>query len=418
MKQKTIIKILVLFLVILLTIPLVSAIGIRPAKTEMVFEDSKDLTKQFWVVNNEEREFTMKVFVEGEMAQYVTLKTTELRFKEDDDAKAIEFEVHLPEEVPPGQSTANIIVEETTDSSGANVVSSKLVLKHKLIIQGAYPDKFINAKLNFHDVGDSFELVTEVENLGKQDINKVQTKFYVNDKEQKQQELETETTSLKTKENKLLRTKLQKNVLAERGEFEVLAVTTYDDQKVELVKKLLVGRPEVEVTYFDKYFIAKKINQYSMDLLNKWNQKVENVFVDVEIKKDGEKIDGFRTKTVEIEGDMIKKIKDYFDANNKETGKYTFDLVVNFWNSIKMESRTQTFESEFLTEEEFSDLETSSATALSGRAVESSSNSSAESFPFKTGFWLLLGILIGALGFFILWRYSHRDRYEGGDEAF
>ena len=71
------------------------------------------------------------------------------------------------------------------------------------------------------------------------------------------------------------------------------AVTKYDDQQVEVVKSLVLGQPRVEVTYFDRFFTANKINQYTLDLLNRWNREIKNVFVDVEVQKDDKKIDGF-----------------------------------------------------------------------------------------------------------------------------
>ncbi len=291
----------------------------------------------------------MKVSVEGEMAEYVKVQEKEIRFIPEDDAKRVDFAVNLPRDVPPGESSAYIIFEESLGALGENEVASKIVLKHKILIQGPYPDKYIGIKLNFHERDESYELVAEVDNLGKKDLQEVKTTFFINDKEQKERSLETETVSLKTKETKLLSAQLEKSALTV-GEFEVLAITSFDDQKIEAFKKLLVGRPEVEVVYFDKYFIANKINEYSLDLLNKWNKPVENVYVDVEVKKDNQKIDQFRTKSVDIDAEVIKRITDYFDARDKGPGVYMFEMAVNFWNTYRMQ--TKTFRTEFLTEEE------------------------------------------------------------------
>lgn len=398
-------KIIAWALVLLLAVQLVVAIGIRPAKTTLISENARDYSEKFWIVNNEGREFLVDVYVEGEMGEYITLKEKTISFRSDDEAKAVEFEVHLPEDVPPGISTANIVVEEKlTGTDPKNVISSKIVLKHKIIIEGPYPDKYIKAKLNFHEQSNTIKFVSEVENLGKLDIDQIKTTFYVNDKEQQQQILETETTTLPKKENKLLSAEIARDAF-ELGEFEVSAVTKYDDQQVELVQKLLVGRPEVDITYFDKYFVANKINQYAMELLNKWNQKVENVYVDVEIKKDDQKIDQFRTKSVDIEGEMVKRINDYFDARGKVEGKYVFEMVINFWNSYRMDQKT--FEVELLTDEEFKDVSSGNMNAaLVGNAAGSGGNGA---------LWTIMGILLGILavaGIYIGYRYRHRKEFE------
>ncbi len=396
---------------LLLCLSSVLALGIRPAKTSIVFEEGRDYVQQFWVVNNEAREFSVKISVGGEMEQYVTLHTPELTFRSDDGAKAIDFEVHLPEFVPPGESKAVITVEEDLASVAQNVISSKIVLKHDILIQGPYPDKYVVAKLNFHESGNDIRLVSELKNLGTKDIGAIQTIFYVNDKNQKVQELATEQTSLSSKENKLLDAHLDRSLL-ELGEFEVSALTMYDGQKVEVVKKLIVGEPDVDITYFNEYFIAYAINQYSLELLNKWNQRLENVFVDVEVKKEGQKIDQFRTRSVDLDAEMTKRINDYLDATDKGPGKYSFEMMVNFWNLVRDTQKTFTFESEFVSEQEAQDIREKSS-SLAGKAASAPEQGSGR--PISTILlWVLLGILVGSAGFYVLWRYLHREEYESG----
>lgn len=404
-------KLIVWGMVLLFCFSIVTALGIRPAKMSVSIEEGRDYSGQLWVVNNEGREFAVTVSVGGEMAQYVTLHTPELTFRSDDGAKAVDFEVHLLEFVPPGESKATITIEEDLASVSPNVISSKIVLKYDILIQGPYPDKYVIVKLNFHESGNDIRIVSEVENLGKKDIGSIQTVFYVNDKNQNVQELKTEQTSLSSKENKLMDAHLDRSLL-ERGEFLVSALTTYDDQKVEVVKKLVVGQPEVDITYFNEYFIAYAVNQYSLELLNKWNSRLENVFVDVEVTKEGKKIDQFRTKSVDLEGEMAKRINDYLDATDKGPGKYTFNMVVNFWNVVRDEQKKFTFESEFVSETEAKDIEEKSA--LVGSAVQNSSSGTSFS---AIVWWVLTGILLGGLGFYVLWRYSHRKDYESGDEG-
>lgn len=420
MKQTTTIttKIVLWMIILLVAAQLVLSLGIRPAKTELLSEkimlDGKiDYSGVFWVVNNDGLPFEVNIYVDGEMGKYATIKEEKLIFRNDDDAKAVEFEVHIsnPAEIPPGLSIANIVVEEDLGSSGSSSgkgISSKIVLKHKIIIQGPYPDKYISTKLNFHESEEAIQLVSEVENLGKKDIGQVQTIFYVNDKEQQKHELETETASLGTTENRLLSAIVSKELFDE-GEFEVSAITTYDDQKVEMVKKLVIGKPEIDITYFDKYFTANIINLYTLELLNKWNQKIENVYVDVDVKKDNVKIDHFRTKSVDINGMMRKKINDYFDARGKTEGKYTFDMAVNFWNTYKMDTRT--FQVELLAEGETVEKEESpennGAGNLAGEASGPDNKSSSSLL------WVGVGIVIlTLLSMYVLWKYKHRDEYE------
>src|SRR3989344_3956732 len=399
-------KILLWVIALLLTINLALAVGLRPAKTQLHTEGEEiQYSGEFWVVNFEQKEFTATVYVEGEISRYVQVEQKEVSFREDEDALPLNFKVVIPKGtlLSPGISTANIVVEEKVPSNQANVISSIVVVKHKILVEGPYPDKYIVAKLNFQDQGNSIDFVSEVENLGKEDLTKVKTTFYVNDQKQNPVTKETETTSLKKSENKLLKSSVDKSFF-ELGEFEVSAVTTYDDQKVEIIQKLVVGKPGVDITYFDPYFFANKINKYTMDLLNLWNADIKNVYVDVDVKKDNQKIDQFRTKSVDLPGKMSQRLQDYFDARNKNPGEYTFDMNVNFWNNYRME--TKTFRSELLTDDEYQQIE-AALPNMAGAATGQRGDPA-----YKIIVWIMVGIFIALILVYIFWRYNHREEYE------
>lgn len=405
-------------MVLLIAVPLAAAIGIRPARTNIAVDDYDEnnikVDGKLWVVNNDHREFTVDIYVDGEMAEFVKLKTDEKKwtFRPEDEANGVEFEVKFEkEDVPPGGASANIVIEERFEDSSPNTVSSKLVLKHKINVIGPYPDLYLEGTLNFHENGDEIELVAEVKNLGKQDIKKVQTIFYVNDKEQKQHELETEAASLKTKETTLLATTIEKDNFNEAGQYEVSAITKYDDQVLELYKTLLIGKPEVDITYFDKYLTAYKVNQYTLDLLNRWNQQIRNVYVDVEVIKDGNKVDSFRTRSVDIEAEMMQRVSDYLDAKDKGPGRYTFEMTVHFWSLVRMDEKRFTFHTDLVTEEDAKKFNLAAPT-LTGAAVSAGSTFS------TVAPWLLVGILLGIIGFYVAWRYLNRNKYEEGDKPF
>src|SRR3989344_5873282 len=405
-------KIIIWILILLAIIQIVTAIGIRPAKTNIAVDEYEEnnikIDGKLWVVNNDQREFTVDIYEEGEMAEFVKIKTDpkKLTFRPEDEAKEVDFEIKFKkDDIPPGSSIANIVIEERFGDAQDNAVSSKLLLKYKITFTGPYPDLYIEGSLNFHEKRNEVELVTEVKNLGKKDINEVQTTFYVNDKEQKQHQLETPTASLNTKETKLLTTTIEKDNFNEAGQYEVSAVTKYDDQTLELYKTLLIGKPEVDITYFDRYLIAHKVNQYTVDLLNKWNQQIRNVYVDVEVFKGGNKIDSFRTRSVDIEAEMMQRVSDYLDAKDKGPGRYTFEMTVHFWNLVRMDEKKFTFNTDLVTEEDAQKFNLAPP-ALTGAAVGMGGTFSI------IAPWLLIGILLGIIGLYAAWRYMNRGKYE------
>ena len=408
MMSKKIIWILVLLIVISSTLGL----GIRPAKTSIDSGVDSNYSKTFWVLNGESRHFSMEIDVEGELRDYVMLHTSELQFTPEDDSLPVRFSINLPSELPPGTSNAKVVIEEIRGNSGGGF-GSRIVMKHKIVVQGPYPEKFIESKINFNDGDDHIELVSEIENKGTKSLDKIQTTFYVNNKDL-EQVVKTDEISLATKENKVLKTKISKDNF-DQGEYEVRAITKFEDQQIEVYKKLSVGKPEVEITYFTNFFKANSINEYTMDLLNKWNQKIDNVYVEVDVKRNDEIVDSFRTRSVGIGSLLSETIEDYFDASTIDVGGYSFDMVVHFWNIYKMDSKS--FEVQLVSDPtkgiDSVILEENSTDVLTGAVVEES-QSETESYILYVIIVLLLGIIFS----YVLYRYIHREEYDGGDDLF
>ena len=394
-------KIIPWLVVCLLDFHIATALGLRPAKTTIQYEETPTYAGQFWIVNTDHQELDLYLSVRGVLENNIILQQKELHLSRNDDSQAVYYEVQLPEDLPPGETTADIVVEQSLSPTEANFITSKLVLQHKIIALGPYPEKYVTAKVNFYESGDTIRLVSEVQNLGTGNIGNIQTQFYINDKEQQQQVLETESTTLSSQESKMLEASLDRNLL-ELGEFEVLAATTYDDQKVEVVKKLVVGEPQVDITYFTDFFIAHEVNEYALDLLNKWNTPLKNVYVDVDVKKDNQKVDQFRTKSVDLEAAAAERINDYLDGRNKDSGTYTFEMAVNFWNNYRMASKT--FTSEFLPRDKAKKAEAPPV----GAAVVRQQESSSLSVIIITAISTLILLALAYVGY----RYAHRDEYE------
>jgi len=330
-------------------LPPVSAFGIQHTQTEIYSDQTKHFEGEFWIVNDDHENMELEVGVEGALEDYVALEKDKVKFMSSDEIKAVRFKIDIPESLPPGETVTYITVSQKFNADKGNVIESRIMLKHAITVYGPLPDKYIKAKLNFRENNDKVELISEVKNMGKKKISSVKTLFTVNGIEQ-ESPIATEEKSLDVHETKLLKAELDRDKFT-NGEYKVSAVTTYDGFQVETTKSMRIGKPVVEVVYFDKYFIYNQINKYIMDLENKWNQQIENVYVDVTVLKDNKTIDSFRTPSVNIQGLMIKRVSDYFDATGKPKGEYAFDMVVHFWNTYKMEKKR--FYSKIISPEEY-----------------------------------------------------------------
>lgn len=349
MNKKTILWILVL----ILTTQLVLGLGLRPAKTTIDFKPNLDREHSFWVVNNDNIDFEVNIYVEGELGEYIDIQQNNLIFKEDDDSKKVTYRINLPENLPAGDVKANIVVEEVLNKpKNPYEFSAKLVLKHKVIVKVPYPEKFVEGELDIKEEDKKINLITQVKNLGTKTIEDIKTRFYINDQRETIESTETDEASLDAGETKELKAEIPKSKL-DYGEFDILANVIYDGYKLELMKKLIMGEPEIEILYFDKYFIFGKINKFTVNLLNKWNKKLEKVFVEIFVFKDDKQVDQIRTASFDIEGKESDNIEGYFDTTNKELGDYQFEVVVDY-NGKKTHKR---FTGTVLNEEDYEEAQ-------------------------------------------------------------
>jgi len=323
-------KIIIWGIVLLIVIEGVLGLGLRPAKTTISFEPDLERTYQFKIVNNDHKDLDVDVEVEGELADYLELPTKTAHLDKDQELLYFDFKIKLPKELSPGGVEGRIIITEKLEEVevSGNVFNARLKVAHKVIVNVPYPEKYLDAEIEYEEKPESIDLKLSAKNLGREDIGALKTTFEVYDDDKKLISAETSEESLEANENKVLSASIDKSKV-KYGEFNILASIFYDNYWLELEKKLVMGRPEIEILYFDKYFIFGKINKFTVDLLNKWNKELRNVFVDVFVFKDGKQVESIRTASFEMEGYESKKVEGYFDAN-KELGDYDFEVVVNY----------------------------------------------------------------------------------------
>ncbi|MBR9683710.1 LPXTG cell wall anchor domain-containing protein [Candidatus Woesearchaeota archaeon] len=346
-------KILVWIIVLLISLPLVFSLGLRPAKTTFDFQPELNKEFQFKIVNNDYKDLDVELTIEGELAKYLKLSEDTVHLDKDQELAYVTITADFPEELPPGTIESQIIVTEKlpdVDVSG-NVFTARLKIAHKVIVNVPYPNKYLDAEIGFEENADSINITLSAKNLGQEDIGALKTTFEVYDNDRKLVSVKTGEESLGADQNTVLSASINKSEV-EYGEFNVLASIFYDEYWLELERNLIQGDPEIDILFFDKYFIFGKINKFTVNLLNNWNKKLENVFVEVFVFKDDNKIDEIRTASFDIEGRESENIGGYFDATDKDIGDYEFDVVVNY-DGKKTHQR---FKGSILDEEEYKNM--------------------------------------------------------------
>lgn len=342
-------KLIVWLVLSIICIEAVLGLGIRPAKTTIEFVPGAEQEYSFWIVNNDQMEMEAKIFAKGDLAGYLQFSQEVVKLSQDEKEKQITFKVKFPNKLPPGDLKTNIIIEQKVElKNNPSQFSAKLVLEHKLIVHSSYPEKYLIGDLKIEENDKTIGLVSELTNYGSQNIQSLKTTVFVSDQQEDIETLEAEEATLAPNETKEVKVELDKQKVS-YGEFNILAKIFYDGYRLELEKKLVKGEPEIEILYFDRYFLAGQVNKITIDLLNKWNQKLDNLFIDIFVFKDGKKIEEIRSQNFALNGKETKKVESYLDASKKEIGNYDFEVQVNYNGKITSKKASGSI----LNEEEF-----------------------------------------------------------------
>lgn len=365
--QKTKLKCLLATLLIVSVLIIFStnalALGISPAKTELKFEPGQEKTITYKVVNNDRSFIDAYMYVQNELENYIKLEQTNVTIDQDEEFKEYSFKLKFPDSLPPGRRESKIIVEERIPQLklGDSYISARLKLAHKIFVDVPTPDKYLTVQISATDTGETLEIQADVKNEGDKNIEKLKSSFEVQEGDKTLAKADSDEKSLNAKGEAQLKAEVEKNF--GNGEYNIVADISYDDNSLELTKKIVVGAPKIEALTIDKIFIADKINELNVDLKNNWNKKIGEVYTIASLYDGSTKISDIRSTTVSIEPKEVKKIKSYLDARSTKTGKYALELETVFADT----STKQRFDVEFVTDEEFA--KRAARTAASGGGI-------------------------------------------------
>ncbi|MEM5808209.1 MAG: hypothetical protein QW818_03700, partial [Candidatus Aenigmatarchaeota archaeon] len=164
----------ILFLISLLLVQNVYAIGISPASMFINFEPNLKKTITYMVINNQNKEIQVNMYVTGELKDYIKLtKTTDIL--KAGEVKSFTFEISLPDKLDkPGDHEARIGAIESipaTAGEGATV-AARTAVESIFIVRVPYPGKYIQVKLDAKDVnlGQIATFILAISNLGELDV--------------------------------------------------------------------------------------------------------------------------------------------------------------------------------------------------------------------------------------------------------
>ncbi len=315
----------------------VLALGIAPSRTYEDYAPGKVIKGTVNVINNQEKTFKALVEVKGELAQYTTLSETMFIMPFSEKTHKITYQIILPEGLDvPGDHETQIVVREFAENEDVDTsqVASKVAVISQIRVQVPYPGKYVESKLYISEArqGEDVIFTMPLFNFGTEIVQSVFAKVEIfNPYGEKVGETYTTLNNLAPQKEQKVVARWLANVA--RGYYKAVATITYDGQEIRLEQDFTVDKLYLDVTNINvdsTKFKLGDIARFDIAVYNDWNERLSNVFAEVDVKQESTIFSHIKTASVDIDPLSTSVLNAYWDTAGLAPGVYDFNLGLKY----------------------------------------------------------------------------------------
>ena len=313
----------------------VSALGVTPARTIVDYSPGKEETISFSVVNTENKNMDIVVYVQGELNQSVYLQETSFSMSSSESSKQMSYTYRLPSSLRPGPHQADIVILQLPErgANGQAFVGAAVAVATQLVVNVPYPGKYAQSDLNIVNPGQGEEatFIIPVVSLGEQDLARVQANIDIyNRLGEKVASFNTAEVSVPSGQRSDIVSKWKADVPV--GEYLAKATLIYDGETLTLEKQFTVGSATLELQQIQvRDFSLGEIAKFEMLVENKWSDRIVGVYAETQVyNKDNEVIADFKSPTYDIPSLEKSNIVSYWDTAGIRTGTYDTTVYLRY----------------------------------------------------------------------------------------
>ncbi len=312
-------KIILIISLILVLSSSVTALGVGPVYTNLEFEPNFEKEYTFSIYNDENDAFKAIIKIEGELASYISINTTEEIFEETDSNKKVKLSLNLPRDMVPGKYNSEITI--TRNMAPKGMIGLQTIVSHKLKLTVPAHGKYISEDI----VEGKDNISLEITNIGLKTITQVNFINTIYDEENKWVQENSITEFVSDEIFTILIPKEQSP-----GIYTHELYIKYDELEKNNSFKITIGELKVEI--LDSKLENSKlneINELKTELIADWNQELKNLRIEGILKQNGkivELMSDIKTNEFDFYKQTIQSI--YLNAEKLAKGEYDLELTV------------------------------------------------------------------------------------------
>jgi hypothetical protein len=330
-------KLIIWIIAFILLVGTVNALGITPGRNTLNFEPGMTGIK-IVKVTNDGSYLNLAVYIQGDLKDYLKVNETEIKMAPDRQEAYVEINYLLPEELPAGARSADIIFRDIGfEENGTLTIGAKLAVVSQFIVNVPYGGKFAEAELSVLTKSDHVGFYTRVFNRGGDDLD-VEVTYKVldlNNKEIDEIEMPERTIAAQSRDQFVI--KWNPHTVA--GDYKVRSIVKYAGEVIELEEEFTLQGEVIKP-------LAVSVEDFNLGAIAKLNILVENIggsnLEDVSAQfimedSNGNEVANERSLPVKLgKGDKGELIV-YWDTKDLVAGVYRGKLIlkVKDWSVTK-----------------------------------------------------------------------------------
>jgi len=329
-------KIILMLMFVALFASNVLALGITPGKTTFDYVPGEQRTVIFTVVNSEQKDVDLVVFVQGEFNESIALSEISISMGADEKDRELQYTFTMPFGLSPGSHEAEIVVLELPKKSGTSeaFIGAVIGVATQLHVFVPFPGKYAEAAFNVIGPDDEGVVTFVIPVLSRGDLDLVRVRGTIDvfsGLNEKIVTLETAEVKIPSQQRKEIVATWDTSGI-QPGPYRAVATVIYDEDTLTLENEFNVGKRLLEISNIKvNDFSLGEIAKFELLIENKWSQAITGAYAQMLIFNDeGSTMADFKSATYDIP--PLEKILmvAFWDSAGVNKGIYDSSLFLRY----------------------------------------------------------------------------------------